>query len=167
MINPASDGVSVIATTSDVTSATDMVMAKALKNTPVMPLKKASGIKTTTGVSVDPTSGLKISPIDSLIARSLSGINEILVWIASATTIASSMMRPIAEAIPPRVMRLKVKPLNFMAASVTSTVTGIAIMVRKVVRQLRKKRNIINIDRMRPKIIASQTLPTEALTISD
>ena len=57
MNHAASDGVSVSARTSDASSDTTIVSASARKNTPVMPDKNASGMNTTTGVSVEPTSG--------------------------------------------------------------------------------------------------------------
>ena len=57
MNHAASDGVSVSARTSDVSSDTTIVNASARKNTPAMPDKNASGMNTTTGVSVEPISG--------------------------------------------------------------------------------------------------------------
>ena len=50
-------GVSVTAISSDVSSATTIVRARARKNTPGTPVRYASGMKTTTGVSVLPISG--------------------------------------------------------------------------------------------------------------
>ena len=63
MNQAANDGVSVTASTSEVSSDTTIVSARARKKTPVIPSRNASGMNTTTGVSVEPTSGRKISPM--------------------------------------------------------------------------------------------------------
>ena len=52
-----------MASTSEVSSATTMVSARARKNTPVIPSRKASGMNTTTGVRVEPTNGRRSSPM--------------------------------------------------------------------------------------------------------
>ena len=57
----ASDGVRVTASTSEVSSETTIVSASARKKTPVIPLRNANGMNTTTGVSVEATNGRKMS----------------------------------------------------------------------------------------------------------
>ena len=86
-----------------------MVSASERKNTPGTPSRNASGTKTTTGVSVEPTSGGPISRIASWTASTEPSPRTRFVWMFSMTTIASSMTRPIAAAIPPSVIRLKLR----------------------------------------------------------
>ncbi len=163
----ASDGVSVTASTSEVSSETTIVSASARKNTPVMPRRNASGMNTTTGVSVDPTSGRKISPMPATTASARLTPRVRRVWIASTTTMASSITRPIAAAIPPSVIRLNVRPVSFIDTSVMSTVTGMTVVATSVVSQLLRNTKRIRTESARPKMIASHTLSTEARTISD
>ena len=78
--------------------------------------RNVSGIKTTTGVSVEPTSGMEdISPTPSL--NSLGSLDKTRGYLShdmdSTTTIASSITSPIAAAIPPRVIMLKLSPAQF------------------------------------------------------
>ena len=54
-------GVQVSARASEVSSETVIVTASARKNTPVTPVMAISGMKTTTGVMVEPISGTVIS----------------------------------------------------------------------------------------------------------
>ncbi len=168
MIQAASDGVSVIASTRDISSDTVIVIARARKKTPGTPSKNASGMKTTTGVRVDPVSGRKISPTAVWTALRRSMPVAIFVWIASTTTIASSMTRPMALAMPPRVIRLKVMLSMRIASSVTRTVTGMTTIATRVEpRSLRNAIEEMTTERMRPKIMASHTLLTESRTSSD
>jgi len=91
----------------------------------------------------------------------------ILVWMASTTTMASSMTRPMAEAMPPRVMRLKDIWKMRMATRVISTVTGMTTMATRVEPQSLRKRKMMAMESIRPKMMASQTLWTESRTRRD
>jgi hypothetical protein len=77
------------------------------KKPPVTPPRKASGTKTTTVAALEPAKGLLNSaaaantpPFVPLVCRTRRTICSIM-------TIASSMIRPAAAAMPPRVMMLK------------------------------------------------------------
>jgi uncharacterized metal-binding protein len=52
-----------------------------------------------------------------------------VLWICSTTTIASSMIRPKAAAIAPRVIILKVCPVKYKTSKVAQSVTGITIKI--------------------------------------
>ena len=85
----------------------------------------------------------------------------------STTTMASSITRPIAAAMPPSVIRLNVRPASFIATSVRSTVTGMTAIATSVVRQRLRKKYRMTTERAMPNRIASHTLRTELRTISD
>ena len=140
MNHAASDGVSVSASTSDVSSDTTIVSASARKNTPVMPDKNASGMNTTTGVSVEPISGVKISPMASWIPASRGRPAAIFTHIASTTMIALSISSPMDAAMPPSVIMLKLMPASFMAMSVIRTVIGIVTMAVHTLPQFFRKK---------------------------
>ncbi len=127
---------SVTASRSDVSSDTTIVSASARKKTPVMPSRNVSGMNTTTGVSVEPTSGRRISPMPASTATTRLVPSLSRVWIASTTTMASSMTSPMAAAMPPSVIRLKVRPVSFIDTSVIRTVTGMTVVATSVVSQL-------------------------------
>ena len=65
------------ASTSEVSSAAVMVMASARKKLPVTPLTETSGRKTTTGVMVEPISGVVIS-----LQRLAHGFDAVLARVA-------------------------------------------------------------------------------------
>ena len=157
----------VTAIASDVNSATTIVNASERKNTPAMPDSSASGRNTTTGVSVEPVSGVRISAMPSRTASKRPLPRRTCVWIASTTTIASSITSPIAAATPPSVIRLKLSLAAASATSVARTVTGITSTAVTVVRQLLRKPYRIATDRNSPKAIASHTPRTDARTSSD
>ncbi len=132
-------GVSVTAISRLLSRATTIVSASARKNTPGTPVRYASGRNTTTGVSVLPTSGRPTSRMASRAAVIRSRPAQSLAYIASTTTIASSITRPIDAAMPPSVIRLKLMPRAYIPASVLSTVTGIASAATTVVLAVRRK----------------------------
>ncbi len=85
-----------------------MVMDSALKKAPVTPVRKARGRKMTVVAADDPARGRMNSetalPITS---RPWDVVSAIRRSMCSIITIASSMIRPMAAAMPPRVMMLK------------------------------------------------------------
>ena len=167
MNQPAKAGVRVSASNREVSKAETIVSASARKKTPVRPSRKASGMKTTTGVSVDPTSGAMMSPRPSRMACRRSPPLRMRAWMDSTTTMASSMTKPIAAAMPPRVMRLKLIPSRCMTTRVMSTATGMTVTAVSVVPQLRRKRKMMTTERIRPKTMDSQTPPTDERTRTD
>ena len=163
----ATVGVNVSASTSEVRSAETMVRASARKKTPATPSRKASGRKTTTGVSVEPTIGVAISATASSMAARRSIPAAMWVYRFSTTTMASSMMSPIAAAMPPSVMRLKLISSSRMTTSVTRTEIGITSIATTVVPQLCRKRTRMAIERLRPTKMLSHTLAMDCLTRRD
>ena len=64
----------------------------------------------------------------------------ILANMASTTTMASSITRPMAAAMPPSVIMLKLMSTSFIATSVISTVMGIATMAVSTLPQFFRKK---------------------------
>ncbi len=152
-------GVKVRASSSEVSSATVMVMASARKKLPVTPVTAMSGRKTTTGVMVEPMSGTR-----DLVQRLAHGVDARLrrrrdgATMFSTTTMASSMTRPMAAARPPSVIRLKLWPMIQRKRTVTATVTGMTRPAISEERQSRRKRKRMMQASTRPMRMASRTL---------
>ena len=133
----ASDGVSVTASTSEVSSETTIVSASARKKTPVIAVEKRQRDehhhRRERGADqrAEDLADAGFDGVDAARRRSLSRV-----WIASTTTMASSMTSPMAAAMPPSVIRLKVRPVSFIDTSVISTVTGMTVVATSVVLQL-------------------------------
>ena len=70
----------------------------------------AKGKKMTIVDRLDPSSGGSTAPHREIIGEARSSSESEDRWMSSTTTIASSATRPIAAAMPPRVMRLIVWP---------------------------------------------------------
>ena len=127
------------ANTSEANNETTMVSAKARKKVPATPSRKARGMNTTTGVRVEASRGRRISPKAWVTASKRGVPSEILAYTASTTTMASSMIKPIAAAMPPSVIRLKPKPSTRKASKVISTVVGITTAAVSVAPQFLRK----------------------------
>ena len=82
----------------------------------------------------------------------------------SVITTASSITRPIAIAIAPSVMRLKVWPNSRMRNIVTARVSGIAVALMAVMRPCRKKSSRMITANSAPISIASRTALTASAT---
>ena len=97
-----------------------MVTARARKKRPVTPLTETSGRKTTTGVMVDPISGMVISLSALRTASARCSPASRCITMFSTTTMASSITRPMAAARPPSVIRLKLSPMIHSTTMVTA-----------------------------------------------
>ena len=138
-------------------TATARVSDSAAKNCPTTPLSSTSGRNTTTVVSVDVVTGQTSSASASRIAtrRSLRSAR----WRAmfSVITTASSITRPMAMAIPPRLMRLNVRPISFIPNTVIAMVRGMARALMAVIRPWRRNARRTKTARSEPRIMASRT----------
>ena len=155
------------ASTSDVSSATLIAIASALKNVPVTPVIVMSGRNTTIGVSVEPISGTVSSFSALAVASSGPSPPSRCSTMFSTTTILSSMTSPTAAARPPSVIRLKLWPSIFIAMNVTTIVTGTTSPVMTAVPQSRRNSQMIRPARNSPMMIASRTLAIDSLTMFD
>ena len=146
----ASAGVKVSASTSETRRAIDIVIASGRKNAPGTPPSNPSGSSTATGVSVEPTSAGPISLIDANEAAPRDSPARRWRCRFSTTTMASSRMRPMPAAMPPRVMRLNVMPRKRSARQAMSTVAGITRAATPVAHASARKRNTVATASSRP-----------------
>ncbi len=117
-----------------------MVIDRALKKAPVTPVRKASGRKITTVADDDPINGRRNSETArSIVSRPLSAASARRRSICSIMTMASSMIRPMAAAMPPRVMMLKLWPISFRIRVVPASTAGTAITAARVTFQSLRK----------------------------
>ena len=144
-----------------------MVMASARKKLPVTPVTEMSGRKTTTGVMVEPISGMVISLSALRTASARGSPLSRCMTMFSTTTMASSMTRPMAAARPPSVIRLKLCPIAQSTRIVTATVTGMTRPAISDEVQSRRKRNRMMQARMSPMKMASRTLEMLSRTSCD
>jgi hypothetical protein len=132
-----------------------------------MPPRNTSGTNTTIGVSVEPTS----AGVSSRMAASaaLCGLSPAERWTTmfSTITMASSMTTPMQAARPPRVMRLKLMFPSFMKTMATSAAMGITTAATTVLRQLRRNRVRMAMERPRPMRMLSTTPWIESRTRMD
>ena len=159
-------GISVIASTSESSTATASAMANERKNSPTTPVRSPSGAKTTTVVRVEPATGPRISsvPVRTTSAGGSSGCSASRRSMFSTTTTASSMMMPIATASPPRLIRLSESPASARPSSVMATVSGRLSAAAAVVRHSPRKRSSTSTASAPPISIASRTLRIESRT---
>ncbi len=141
MNQAASDGVRVTARTSDVSRATTMVRARARKKTPVIPLRKARGMKTTTGVRVEPTSGRTISLMASRMAVEPvpSGLALGVDRLDDDDRVVDDEADGGGDAAQGHQVEAQ-SPAALIARSVTRTVTGMTRMATSVVPQFFRKK---------------------------
>jgi hypothetical protein len=140
------------------------------KNCPTTPRSSTSGRNTTTVVSDEPTIAPSTSRVPPATAsnsarRGASGASACARRATfSTTTMASSMIRPIATARPPRLMRLSDSPTSGKVASVSSTESGMASPATSVTRQFPRNSAMTRIDSAAPTAMASATPSMESFT---
>lgn len=151
--NPA--GTPSAARKNETVSAIAIVRASGWKKAPVTPVRRPKGRKITIVDTLEPISGGRIA-FRPAMTGSCAPVSR---WCAmlSATTMASSAMRPSAAAIPPRVIRLIVWPAIPRSSSTTATVSGMAETESSVRRQWRRKISRTRAARATPMKIASRT----------
>jgi hypothetical protein len=126
--------------TRETSRLTAMVRERDLKKAPVTPVRKTSGAKTTIVLSEDPRIGGKISVTETWTASDAAVFLRAR-WrmMFSTTTMASSMMSPMAAAIPPRVMMLKLRPKPRMIRIAMAMTRGTSSSTIRVIFQSRRK----------------------------
>ena len=153
---------------SETTSAATIVIANALKNSPVTPLMNASGRNTTIVALVDPRRGMPISAAASSkacgVRAAFSCIRRI---ICSSMTTASSTTRPTAAAIPPSVIMLKLMPSANNIRQVAASTAGSIRPVITISRPERRNTNSTTPASSAPSKIASRTALAAPTTSSD
>ena len=112
--------------------AIESVKASARKKKPGMPLKNASGRKTTTLAAVEAISARRMRAVPSRTVPRRT--------IASITTITSSITRPTATAKPPTVIKLSESPASEIASTESIIAKGTIKAAISVMARLRKKR---------------------------
>src|SRR5471030_74687 len=139
---PASDGVTVNDTNSDVSVATVTTRPNSRKNKTTEPGKNEIGKNTTTSTSVITIAATPIS-FRPLTAASLGGSPRSK-WRStfSRTTIESSTRMPIMRVIAKSDTVSSVKCASFIAPRVTSSDDGIAIITTIALRHERKKKSM-------------------------
>ena len=143
-------------------------MAKALKNPPATPPRKASGANTTMVASEEPLSGRTISCAASITtSEPAAPAAPTRRMMCSTITTASSTIRPTAAAMPPRVMMLKLMCKAPSSAIVIAMTIGKVSAVIRVMRGLRRNTNSTSAASNTPIRIASRTLAAEATISSD
>ena len=149
---------------SDTNTATVRVVASAAKNCPTTPCNRPSGRKTTTVVIVEVVTGQMSSWTAFRIARKRSSVSARWRAMFSVITTASSITSPMAIAIAPRVIRLKVWPMRLITNTVTASVRGIAAALIAVMRPWRKNSSSTRTASPAPTSIASRTARTASRT---
>ena len=136
-----SAGVSVSATTPEITTETAMVTANWRYSWPASPPRKDTGMNTAQSTSTIATTGPLTSCI-AWIAASRGGLCSVVMIRStfSSTTIASSTTMPIASTMPNSVRRLMEKPSRYMPAKVPTRDTGTARIGMSVARQFCRNR---------------------------
>ena len=148
----------------EISTAHVSVVASAAKNWPTTPVRRPRGRKTTTVVMVDVVTGHTSSATASRMATCRSAPVARCRAMFSVITTASSITRPIAMAMAPSVIRLKVWPRARMAATVMMRVRGMLVALMAVMRPWRRKRNRTITARMAPMSMASRTPCTASRT---
>ncbi len=134
----AKTGVSVRATTSEVSTAAEIVRPKGRKKLPTTPPIRPTGTKTATMVSV---AAVTVRPISSVARRTAARVSVACgKWraIFSTSTIASSMMMPMTSASASKVIVSNWKPASAIARNVPSSEVGIASAEIAVAATLRR-----------------------------
>ncbi len=131
-------GTSVRAATKEHISEKATTTESCLNITPDIPRIKTSGRKTTTVVRVLAMMASVTSSVPSIAACSCACCVSRMRKIFSRTTIALSTSIPTPRASPPKVIRLRVKPLKYNRAKVAIMEMGIAVAIITVLRTLRR-----------------------------
>ena len=142
-------------------------MARARKNTAVIPPRKTRGTKTTMGVRVDPISAGVSSWIALLAAWAGDCPMERWTVIFSTMTIASSITTPIDAASPPSVIKLKLMLKSFIKTMAISVAIGMTREVTTVVRQFLRKTTSTATESRKPMTMLSVTPDIESRTSID
>jgi hypothetical protein len=155
----ASIGTSVMATTSENTSAKLTVSAWSRNSWPAMPVMNTIGKNTATEVSV----AAVIAVPTSLVPRRAASTRDLPAsrWrtMFSSTTTALSTSMPTASAMPPSDMMLSDRSNRCISMNVPITDTGIARPMISVARASRRNRYSTRIASRPPMIAASRTSP--------
>ena len=152
----------------EITRAAAIVSARYLKKAPVTPVRKASGRKMMIVARLEPKSGAKNSRAAGntvACARSSLGTPARRAM-CSTITMTSSIKRPIAAAMPPRVMMLKLMPSTESSSMVISTDSGTTVIATSMTRQFRKYARMTSAAKPSPIAIASSTAAIEERTSS-
>ena len=105
-------GVTVIASTSESSTAAEIVMPNWKKKRPMIPLMNATGRKIATTATVAASAAKVISRAPSREASTLLFPISVCRTIFSSTMIASSTTMPMARERPSSVKKLSVKPMK-------------------------------------------------------
>ncbi len=146
-----------------------IVTDSALKNAPVTPVRKASGAKMTSVAALEPASGRRNSVAASRTVVATgppSWRSRRRRMMCSVITIASSMIRPTAAAMPPRVMTLKLMFISDSSSTVIASTVGTTATAMSVTFRLRRNSSSTPAASTAPMRIASRTLAAEATTRS-
>ena len=142
---------------SEISTAAEMVIPNCLKNCPTIPGMNATGTKTATSVKVVASTARPTSlvPIDAAVAGSSPRSSR---WvIASRTTTASSMRRPIASERASSVIWFSVYPSRYMTKKVPITLVGSASEEMNVPRGSSRKSRMMTMAIAPPKKRAMYT----------
>ncbi len=132
-----------------------MVIDRALKKAPVTPVRKARGTKITMVAAEEASRGRRNSDTArSMVGRPLSAPSARRRSICSIITMASSMIRPMAAAMPPRVMMLKLWPVIFSTRLVAASTAGTATTAARVTFQSRRNTSRTRAARITPMMMA-------------
>ena len=135
-----STGASVSAVKSEIPIEAAIVRANCWKSSPVVPGRKATGMKTDISTSDVATTAPPISRIARTVASNVLVLSSTICrTMFSKTTIASSTTNPVASVKPKSVSVLIEKPSSFIAANVPISETGIVIDGISVLCQFCKK----------------------------
>src|SRR5207249_3165145 len=157
-------GITEQASPSDTSTAIVSVIDRAWKNWPTTPCSRPSGKNTTTVVRVDVVTGQCSSWTASRMAAVRSGFWSRCRTIFSVMTTASSMTRPMAIAMAPRVIRLNVCPNNHITKIVMTSVSGMDDALTAVIRPWRRKSRSTTTASAAPISMASRTAVTASRT---
>ena len=165
-IRAAIEGSTASATGSESATAVASAIESEAKNCPATPPSIPSGRKTTTVVTVVPTTGQNSSSVPRRAAS--AGGRPASRWRCTASTIttASSITRPTAMANPPSDMRFSVWPKSRSVSSVMPSVSGNDSAATSVARRSRRKRASTITANRAPKSTASRTPRTASDTNS-
>ena len=134
----ASDGITVTATTSDKSTATEIATAMSRNSCPTSRFKTRMGMNTVTVVSAETSTAPNTcrAPRYAASKRGMPCSRKRKMF--SSTTIAASTTMPTAKAIPAREITFSDRPIAAMATKVPITVTGIDSPMISVARPERR-----------------------------
>ena len=155
--SPLSIGIRVIATTSEVPTASAMVSAWSRNSCPAMPSTNTSGRNTAITVRVDATTAMPTSRVPAMAASMMPSPRSRALAMLSSTTIESSTTRPVASASPPSDITLRLSPSWSMKKNVATIETGSDTPTTKVLQPLRRNRKMIRIASVPPSTASVRT----------